>query len=734
MRKPICIIFALSSLLIAQPSELNNWFTFSPINEFSHSRIMMNGWLEKPAGKHGFVQIHEDKMICEDGTPIKFWGVNICSAKPYTTNEEIDLWVNTLSAFGINSVRFHKFTYHGMPVGISSNLSQDKYKRFDYFHSKLKKSGIYYGWSPIYGHKPRPGDKSRLIAYDEIKNADLDSHLSGSTIGLVNFSEDLQDLHIELIVNMLNHENLDTGLRYADDAALAFVEFQNEDNIFFASTERILDLCPTYKKILTDKFTAWLIGKYETSEKLRESWSSLAFDWGKEVKNVEWDLDKGNITPVVNHGIYEYEYKKYQSQNKPLPTFLLDMARFLYEEQVRFYKKFEKAIRETGYRGMLVGSCWQAGSGVSHYYNLSADYIVGLIDRHNYFGGGTGHQLRPGKMINESMLTKPGSGLLSMGMQQVKDRPFSISEWLSLIPNEWIAEASPIVAVYGMGLQGWDGSFSFASDYPFFTQTLHTPGVYNVMSPLQLSLYPALARMIYRNDIKQGEIISTRNVHIPSLAEGNLGFYETIEQQYDIKDYHGIVPQEALASSRIVVDFVNSFEKSNSPDLTELLDTEMKIVKSSTDQLVWDFSGKGFFTINSASTQGVVGFANEKLINFNDVIIQTENEFAIIIVTSLEMEKDLTNSNHVLVTTIARAKNSGMKFNENKTELIDVGEAPILIEPIMLQLQFKNRKISSCNILDHVGNRTGLEIKPDKGIFNLDGEKSKAIYYEFVLN
>jgi hypothetical protein len=63
---------------------------------------------------------------------------------------------------------------------------------------------------------------------------------------------------------------------------------------------------------------------------------------------------------------------------------------------MKFYRKFEKAVRATGYKGPLVASCWQAGTGLAHLLNLHTDYEIGIIDRHNYFGGGQGHSLRPG--------------------------------------------------------------------------------------------------------------------------------------------------------------------------------------------------------------------------------------------------------------------------------------------------------------------------------------------------
>ncbi len=87
-----------------------------------------------------------------------------------------------------------------------------------------------------------------MLAYDEVRNAGS-SFLKGSTIGLVNFAPDLQDLSIELTVNLLNHVNPYTGKKYADEPALAYIELQNEDDIFFPTTEKWVEQCPTYKKL-----------------------------------------------------------------------------------------------------------------------------------------------------------------------------------------------------------------------------------------------------------------------------------------------------------------------------------------------------------------------------------------------------------------------------------------------------------------------------------------------------
>ncbi|MFW5832024.1 MAG: beta-galactosidase, partial [Prolixibacteraceae bacterium] len=516
------------------PADVSNWFPFTPENDAQTGIIRMNDWLDAPAGKHGFVQYDDEKLVFENGEPVKFWGTNICSRLPYVENNEADRFAAFLAKYGINSVRFHKFTSHAYEEKTSTQLAPDKYERFDYFQARLREKGIYYGWSHIYGQRVLEKDSSRLVAYSEIKNLKYPwSHLNGTTSSLVNFAPDLQELSIELTVNMLNHVNPHTGLRYADDPALAFIEFQNEDNIFWSAIERSLQQAPTYKAMLSRQFSEWLKEKYGNHEALEKA-------WGKENIPDGESLQKENIFPQPSHGLFSHEYEIAVKENRPMPKHILDKMRFLYETQIDFYKRFEKAIRKTGYKGVLVGSCWQAGSGLSHFYNLRADYEVGMIDRHNYYGGGAGgHQLGEGKVKNVSLLKSPGSGILSTGLQQVADRPFSFSEWISLVPNEWTAEAAPLIAAYGMGLQGWDASYSFATDLPRFSRLLESEshGIYNATSPLHIGLYPALARMIYRGDIKESPVVATRNVHIPSFTEGKLGFNEIVEQGFDDKQF-----------------------------------------------------------------------------------------------------------------------------------------------------------------------------------------------------
>ena len=718
----------LSFSLFAQ----KGWFEFQEKPASDESVIDMSEWLDKPAGKHGFMQNKEDKFVFEDGTEIKIWGVNIADSRIFVDRPTAREWAAYLAKYGVNGVRFHKFSRPGYRnEKVSTRLSVEYFDKLDFFSNQLRERGIYYGWSHIYGHSPQPGDSARLLAYEEIKNAGS-GHLKGSTIGLVHFAEDLQDLSIDLTVSMLNHKNPYTGLRYADDPGLSFIELQNEDNIFFATTEGFLMQCPTYKALACRKFSQWLKNKYGSHENLVKAWGEDAIDAFDKNQTGE-HLDKENIFPMANHVLLSSAFIYRPDIRKRL----LDTGLFLFEQQNAFYQRYAEAIRATGYKGALVGSCWQAGDNIAHFYNLYSDYLIGAIDRHNYYGGGAGgHSMQPGRVQNVSMLEVPGSGLMGVGMQAVVDRPFVYSEWFALSPNEWIAESVPLIAAYGMGLQGWDGSYAYACNYPHLVNGLESPnhGVYNVDAPMHIGLYPAVARMIYSNEIKEGGYIGIQKVHVPSLAEGKMGFEMSVKQDWDQKEFEGTVPSKALVIGKVGVEFTDQFETTSSPTLSNFIDTTSQLMYSTSGQLIWSYGKNKYFTVNAPSTKMWVGFLPRKKTEIGGYSLRCENPFVVVAVNSLDKNKTLAETDHILITTMGRTRNKGMKYNAKGDSLINKGEAQLMMEGVSFTLTFPNSINGKICILDHNGERTDqwIEVKGNK--IRIDGNRYRAFYYELCLN
>lgn len=702
----------------ADADQDSDWFPLQADNDVGPCAISMERWIEAPAGNHGGVLMVGDHFEFTDGTPIKFWGVNngnsnFQAPKDGESNEEaFARAAQHYVKYGVNCVRMHKFAENQWGVFGNSVLDfvPEKMGRFDQYLHQMKKHGVYFGFSHVFHLQVPEGDRDRLADYDEIKKI-------GSTTGM-KFARDIQDLHIAQTVALLNHKNPFTGLRYADDPALAFVEMHNEDNLYWPIVQERVNRTTTYKRIFCEMFSDWLKRKYETQTTLVNAWGAEAIGAFSKFAQDE-HLDQRNIYPLANCFSIHWEL-----ENRPeLRQRMLDTAQFLYETQVSFYRRYEQAIRKTGYKGPLVGSCWQAGNGLTHYGNLHSDYLVGIIDRHNYWGN------RPDKGLGQSMLAEPGSGLLGTGLQQVADRPFAFSEWISVFPNEWAAEGPPIIAAYGMGLQGWDASYEFFSGHPGFSETLGR--TWNVQQPSQIGLYPALARMVYRGDVKEGRIVSTRNVHMPSFKESDdPGFDERVIQEGDYKIFTGGF-QPALAVGRTVVDFVRQPTTTNSFDLAPHRSGDT--LHSMTKQLAWTTTdGKGYFTINTAGTKGVIGFAENKSFQLGRVAIEPQSPFAVILVTATQPKGTITTDKRLLVTVMARTRNTGMEFDEAGVKVVDRGRAPILLEPVRTTIHIDRPREPIVHVLDHDGRRTGRTLAAVAGQFTMDGTLDKTFYYEVV--
>lgn len=117
------------------------------------------------------------------------------------------------------------------------------------------------------------------------------------------------------------------------------------------------------------------------------------------------------------------------------------------------------------------------------------------------------------------------------------------------------------------------------------------------------------------------------------------------------------------------------------------------------------------------------------MLTLGEVNLKTDNEFAVVFITSLDKKKGIDAASRILVTTIARAQNTGMKFNSDHSELLERGDAPILLEPVSLQLNIDRKSKPKITVLDHTGRKTDQVIKADNQWINLDGAKTKAIYY-----
>ena len=720
--------------------DMKNWFRLAGVTDAGQgvndvspgSVIGMEDWLDKPAGKHGAPGFKGDRFVFADGTPVKFWATNISFSMMCQPPELVDRWADKFAKHGFNLVRFHKWIGMGW-AGIMVDkdrwtLDEVKIKQFDYFHAALAKRGIYSGWSPIAFLALCPGDRDKMVAYDEIvaAAADRTNFLKNTGYQFVNFAPDIQDIYIRQITDMLKRVNSATGKRYADDPSLAYVEMQNEDDAFFFGIGDLLKKCPTYHKQLSDKLAAWLLKHYGSEEALRKAW---------EMKEGE-TIAAATVNPIAG----------WIAPNSPVPRRTLDRYHFMHDQQFEFYRRFEKAIRETGYKGALIGSNWQAATWLGHFYNLATDRAIGFIDRHNY--------------ARDVMIRNPGSAPLSAGMQQVADRPFGLSEWGAIGLMQY--DCVPIIAAYGMGLQGWDYSAQFSGSSPWIRGDLRG-GLNEICDTLpNIAQYPSLARMIYRGDVKEGEIVSTRNVSMQELEDGKIGFEEKLANSGgNFQAFSGSVPVAALAVGRVVINFTDqpASKGLDQERLVALMDPSARVFRSVTGQLTWDTTNEGHITINTPGTQAVIGHASGRTLTFADTTILTGNPQVNIFISALDKDATIDKARRLLVTTLGRTFDEGTVIDENGSKAASVPELKypsfsskerrideqraefsaknptLLIEPVKAEITLK--RSGPCRVipLDHAG-RMLPKAEPipvttadDSVRFTVDGDQSKTFYY-----
>lgn len=711
--------FLLTADAIPAPSNADRWFEWKGTGDGDGCVFDMSNWLDQPAGRRGRIVAQGDRLIY-GGLPIKLWGLNLCYSACAPEAALAERRARFYARYGINAVRLHKYADGPGWAGICSDSAASfdpvKLDRLDYFVAQLKARGIFVKLSPNFGSLPiGPADHAKIPFVNELPPRQGSSGWRVAGQGFLWFSPELQDLQVAQVANLLTHRNPHTGLRYADDPAIAFVELVNENSLFFFTTLGALQNSPTIRRRAGEAFFQWLKRKYGTEEKLVAAWGADQLGTFAAERLTDEGWNRGVIYPVGNPWFFDPD--QLNGSQHARRARLLDTMAFFHEHQLAVYRRMVAAIRATGYAGEVVASNWQAGRAFSHFLNLDTDAQIGVVDRHNYFSG-TG-----------SMLAHPGSGMLSAGLQQVAERPFMLSEWIHVFPNEFVHEGPAILGAYGLGLNGWDASFIFQNgDDGTFRRELREQ--WDVVVPQAIGLFPAIARQIYRGDVAESSVVFARNVNVAALKRGEIGFEDRVRMEYDIKEFGSdVLPASALAAGRCVVRFTPTPQPTPPADLRPYLQNGG--VRSATGQLWWKPGANardGYFTIDTPGTQAAVGFLPATSLRLGDVVLTAQAPFAAVYVTALSPNGALATDRRALVTALARVQNRGMRIVGG--HMAERGGPPLMIEPVRLTVEFPRRPNAIVHVLDHDGRRTGRTVGFVNGKAVLDASETQTIYYE----
>jgi hypothetical protein len=282
-----------------------------------------------------------------------------------------------------------------------------------------------------------------------------------------------------------------------------------------------------------------------------------------------------------------------------------------------------------------------------------------------------------------------------------------------------------------MGLQGWDLSTIFSqTSGPGISSTMHT-SKWDATKPNMICMFPTLSRQVYRGDVREAQLLGALRVSPEQLAADTLDFKHSTYRQHDVKSYTSDrISCEALTVGRVAVDFVDRPQPSDQVDIAQY--TRDGALVSTTGQLAWhtgESKESGFITINTPGTKGAVGFLPDSELDLSQVQIRSRTPFAAIYLTALEQGGDIATSKQILVTAIARARNTGMKFNEAGDELLEFGKAPVLMEPVVADITIRRKGQPTVVLLDHEGCPTSKTLAILDGLVSIDGKRDRTMYY-----
>ena len=260
--------------------DTKDWFPAQgvDIKAAKGTALDMSGLLDAPAGKHGKLADEGGVFIFADGTPARFWGINLVASCNFPTHEQADWMAETLSQMGVNMTRHHHMDAPWTNRNIFGNkadtlsLDPESLDRFDYLVAQLQKRGIYQYFDMIVHRKP--------LAADGVK--DPDNVPNGYKIE-GEFDSQLIGLERDFIRQLLTHKNPYTGKTYAEDPAVCLMEVMNEDSLFYrdSDTGEFGIPSPAYRQEFNGLFNQWLVKNFKSRTALEKRWAPLPGDKGE---------------------------------------------------------------------------------------------------------------------------------------------------------------------------------------------------------------------------------------------------------------------------------------------------------------------------------------------------------------------------------------------------------------------------------------------------------------------
>lgn len=642
-----------------------NWRAYGP------SPASVASLLSAPAGKDGFIAVKDGRLVRPDGGRFRIWGLNVTMRACLPPKEQAPQLAARLADYGINCLRFH-FLDRVAPAGLIDASRDDtraldaaQLDRLDFFVAELKKRGIYTNLNLNVGRTYKSGDNVR------------DHELLGYAKALTYFDPQLLALQREYARQLLTHRNPYTGNEYRHEPAVAIVELVNENSIVESwFSGRLLgqqtrknpgtwaDIPASYEKDLTQRYNEYLKQRFgaDVLARLRQ----------------EAKVAGGEPIPRLKPAEFATASKERFGAEA---GFYMDMERRYFAGMGRFLKE------ELGVRSLVVGTS-DHNHGRTGYPLLASTAQLDVVDGHVYWqhpsyvtdasGKRSGFTIPNTPMVNNPWFSTP----VQLSRSAVAGKPYTVSEVNHPFPNEYACEGVPILAAYA-ALHDWDGVFWYTLAHNDVVEAdPRIAGHFDfAMDPVKMTQLAAGALIFLRGDVAAAQRTLTRAYSAEQVVES---------LRMTWKDRPYFTSGFDLAWPLMHATRITSFDAPQ--PAMEHAAAGADPIRSDTGELTWSVGREkregpaarlpgGVVAVRTPRSEALVGFVRDRPQVLPHLSPAVETPFCALTLSSLE-ELPIARAGRMLLTAAARAGNTGMKWNEQRTTLESWGTGPTLIEPV----------------------------------------------------
>lgn len=651
--------------------EAGKW-NFEPDSDpYSQDALLDLRYLnEAVAGQSGFVTRSGERFLLGDGRSVRFWGVSLGNHD--SNYASMRKQAEFLAKRGVNIVRYHASLYdNGAPT--MSYVDPQKVDNIYRTVAAFKESGIYTTISQYFVLGLRIQPEWGIDGYDEAWVAGHDR----APFGNMFWDEDMTEAYRDWMRAVYDTVNPYNGIRLADDPAVAFIELQNEDNMFFWTMD-MGQLPSVQRQKLEGLFHSFIIDKHGSREAAETAWGGAA-NKGRD----NWAEGRLEVFGAWDMG--------YGQTSGPSDRRMADMIEFYGKLQYDWFANMRSWMeQELGVKALFSASNWATSRNevlldLERYTYTGA----GVIDLHNYYApvedeGPRSWVVEAGdRYVSAPAVYAPDS--MSLAYEQVKDHPSFISEFTWVNPSDYAAEG-PLLTAAVAAMNDVDGLTWFSSRSLGYSSGVEK---WPVATPTILGQFPGTALLFRRGDTQHAPVLVAEGRSLQSIYDREIsiitqgrGFDPIRDAGVEQPPGQSLIDTLAFVVGKVEVDFEGDEDFVDEAALSMLIDREGGTASSATGELAFDMED-GLFRLDTSRSQGVAGFLGDAgPVPLSDVEIASTNEFGSVLVISLD-DRTLARAQKILIQAATDDKPFGWEVEpavvdgKDGFQITDLGEPPL---------------------------------------------------------